>query len=341
MRIIPRPLVWTPYATGLIVIVLLASLLGVVLMQRVIRLFPGGGILFISETPFKHEIHLMDVNSGDRQRLTSFVGDAVSVIASPNGQRIALLAQVGNYYSWYIMEVNGAHRRLIQDEIRGDTELVWSPDSEQVAYFSGGNRISIADINGDNQRIVARGQLGDWSPVGRQLVFAQLHDGLNWEIYVLDVGTDSPQRLTDHDAADIQPVWSPDGQRIAFASDRDGDWQLYIMDAEGGDQRRVTFDERSNFEPMWSPDGQHIVYVSSNRGNSDVYVIPADGDQPRPLTTHEGRDHSPVWSPDGHLIAFVSDRDGNNEIYVMNTDGSDQRRLTWNDGDDIMPTWLP
>jgi Tol biopolymer transport system component len=67
------------------------------------------------------------------------------------------------------------------------------------------------------------------------------------------------RRLTDDPGSDIEPAWSPDGTRIAFASNRDGDWDIYVMDADGGNVRRLTGTRghrdalRGDYDPAWSP----------------------------------------------------------------------------------------
>ena len=149
------------------------------------------------------------------------------------------------------------------------------------------------------------------------------------------------RRLTDHDYTDRYPSWSPDGQRIAFDSNRDGNFEVYVMDADGGNPRRLTDHEAYDGSPSWSPDGRRIAFHSLRDGNFEVYVMDADGGNPRRLTDHEAYDGSPSWSPDGRRIAFHSLRDGNFEVYVMDADGGNPRRLTDHDAIDGSPSWSP
>ena len=72
-----------------------------------------------------------------------------------------------------------------------------------------------------------------------------------------------PRRLTDNDARDISPTWSPDGTRIAFASERDDNWEIYLMDADGGNQTRLTNNDAVDWMPAWSPDGTRIAFSST------------------------------------------------------------------------------
>jgi TolB protein len=124
------------------------------------------------------------------------------------------------------------------------------------------------------------------------------------------------------------PAWSPDGSRIAFVSNRDGDVEIYVMKADGSDQIRLTDSPDFDGDPAWSPDGERIAFTSLRDGNGEIYVMNADGTNPVRLTNNEAHDWGPAWSPDGSRIAFVSERDGDAEVYVMNADGTEQTNLT-------------
>jgi TolB protein len=98
-------------------------------------------------------------------------------------------------------------------------------------------------------------------------------------------------RLTNNPAEDFQPSFSPDGNRIAFVSDRDGDREIYVMNADGLNQTRLTDSLSFNFEPSFSPDGSKIAFES----NREIYVMNADGSNPINLTNNPAFDQSPSW----------------------------------------------
>lgn len=143
------------------------------------------------------------------------------------------------------------------------------------------------------------------------------------------------------------PVWSPDGERIAFLSNRGGSHDLWIMDPDGSNLFRVI--EVSSTtplwapEPVWSPDGQQIAFSSDRSGNYDVWVVSKDDAHSLNLTAdNELPDWSPAWSPDGKRIAFVSARTGNPNIWIADTDGSRLGNLTHRiDGMHFSPQWSP
>jgi TolB protein len=136
------------------------------------------------------------------------------------------------------------------------------------------------------------------------------------------------------------PSWSPEGARIVFYSERDGNSEIYVMRANGDDRRRLTDHPASDGYPSFSSDGKRIAFDSDRDGNFEIYVIAADGTNTRRLTNHPSRDVAASFSPDGSQIAFMSDRTGSFQIWLMNADGSEPRQLT-DFGTNWFPQWSP
>ena len=223
----------------------------------------------------------------------------------------------------YVMEVDGNNQRRLTNNPNLDTHPSWSPDGKRIAFSS--DRDGHFDMPG----------------------------GLpNYEIYVMDADGGNQRNLTNDPDNDSSPSWSPDGERIAFSSDRDGNYEIYLMEVDGNNQQRLTDNDFYDTHPSWSPDGKRIAFSSWRDGHfigefglsSEIYVMDADGKNTRRLTNNRKSDLSPSWSPDGKQIAFKSDRKGdevNYEIYVMDADGGNLQRLTNNRVDDWSPSWSP
>src|ERR1044071_679511 len=122
-------------------------------------------------------------------------------------------------------------------------------------------------------------------------------------------------RLTNNNALDDGPTWSPDGSRIAFWSNRDGKADIYLMNTDGSNVKRLTDNLSDDFGPKWSPDGSQIAFASNrdhaNFYNFDIYVMNADGSNVRKIVDDPEYDAEPRWSPDGKKILFVTGRNGN------------------------------
>lgn len=159
-----------------------------------------------------------------------------------------------------------------------------------------------------------------------------------WDIFRLGSALDNNVSL-GRGSSNIQPSASPDGEWVAFTSNRDqpGNWEVWISSADGSVQQRVTFNSADDVNPVWGP-GALIAFESNRNDSWDLYLFDVStGGEPVRLTDHPANDINPFWFPDGEHIAFQSDRDGNWEIYQLNINTGDLTRLTEEDTDDQNP----
>ena len=162
--------------------------------------------------------------------------------------------------------------------------------------------------------------------------------------------------LTESDYASLMPVWSPDGQKIAFASTRTYDvqqqggrqqvesgFEIWVMNADGSDPQRITGNpEDQAIYPHWSPDGKLLTYMEIGDQARILLQEPASNTSSSMLTADvPGRHWTPVWSPDGKTIIFMNQDDSNEEntsagIWVIDVETREAVQINAtasNDGD--------
>ncbi|WP_460940886.1 amidohydrolase family protein [Spirosoma humi] len=178
------------------------------------------------------------------------------------------------------------------------------------------------------------------SPDGKQIAFAALGD-----LWLLTRGTKIPERLTQGATMELEPTWSPDGTKLAYVSDRNGNMDVWIRDLKTGQDRNLVDMAADLHYPTWSPDGSKIAFYQSDPrnawGHSTLYVADvtytADITAPKTRKIHESIfvPSQPSWSPDGKTIAVSAlhpyssrYREGVSEVLLISFDGKNDRYVT-------------
>jgi Tol biopolymer transport system component len=161
------------------------------------------------------------------------------------------------------------------------------------------------------------------------------------DIWVYDVARGLRTRFTSDPAVEQNSVWSPDGSRVIFNSNRKGHLDLYHKDSSGASAEEVLLEDGFDKYPAaWSPDGQSMLYVSATGpagAGRDLFVLPLSGEpstgrKPVPFLRSEFTENYAQFSPDGRWVAYSSNESGREEVYVAPFPGPGGRRLVSTNG---------
>ncbi len=271
---------------------------------------------------------------------------------SPDGESIYYgLERGGGVYAEIhaIQPRSGVERRVATQGILPQV----SPDGRRLLYrlpISNTQwELYLVDVDGsDNRQILlleASTGYTSWSPDSKHIAFVDARDAKTADLYRYDLDSGAIIRLTTSPGNDITPVWSPDGTKIAFGSDREGTYLIYVTGADGsGETQLSTFTSRCYRTPhfddpeAWLPDGSGVAYT---RACDDYRVVQIAGLDGRLLADWTGLKHQsqwPEWSPDGSEIVYQMIRNNTYIIRAMAADGSHDRQLA---SDAWAPRWSP
>jgi Tol biopolymer transport system component len=137
--------------------------------------------------------------------------------------------------------------------------------------------------------------------------------------------------------------WSPDGERMVFASKRTGEAKMYIMPSEGGDPVLVKCGLSGDHHTGWSPDSRYLVFDSYGPAGPPprLWLIPTAGGTPRPLVPEIAPVFQPAMSPDGEWVAFAALRSGNSDIWKAKLNGDSLTQITSGGATNHHPQWFP
>lgn len=307
----------------------------------------GERIAFDASWSGPRRIWLADARGRNAQQLTTDDSEATSHVRprwSPDGAKIVFQNIEGTKADVRIADVKTRSIKWITDDYVMDLHPVWSFDGGTIffsSYRTGGINVwSIpVDIDGTPAGPLHQITAGaghdvdlDIPRTPDRLVFAILKQ--NAELWRLPVDVETgeaigaPEQVVAGARESTRGAWSPNGDRIAFGSDRGGEMNLWLLTPRDGKTRRLTTGAGGDFQPNWSPDAQSLVFFSGRANAIDIWRYDFDGETITRLTRGEGININPFFSPDGKRIAFLSDRDGRMEVFVMNANGSGVRQLT-------------
>lgn len=324
----------------------------------------GDQIAFLRSGHSGSAIYLLDVNTRHETELTQGKGSAQSPFWSPDGRKIAFRRWVNDGLRICVMDADGSHEKGLTRPPGIPVSFAWAPGGKALVYVlnpGAGQNWKICSVE------VATGRTTDLcdsfrivtavacDPSGTRIAFTGARSMESADpLYIMNRDGTGVRQLTTGNGICYQPVWSPDGGRIAFPRDyldKEGDClgqAICVLDIGSGQQKWVTDpvgrhgpSDSGIGVPRWSPKGSRLLFNNNGR----VCVMNADGTAQRLLSAGPTRDNTlPRWSPGGSRIAFVVASKGAKRyqhIWVMNVDGKDRKELTDGPVVDWSPAWRP
>jgi Tol biopolymer transport system component len=299
-------------------------------------------------------ISLLSIETFERRRLTAPPEEQQADVLpafSPDGRWVAFARESPKTPpNVYVVPVAGGEPRRVslgdvwtRGELRG---LTWTPDGgsivaswSPVAWASNAASLWRVPASGGVPEQVAVGGNNAIHPSisrrGDRLAFVETH--IDTDICEIGISGSpprggSPRKVISSSLSDGEAQLSPDGSKIAFASDRSGSLEIWICDRDGANVRQLTRFGGHTEAPRWSPDGRRIAFDSNTDGETDIYVLEVAGGLPRRMTTEASDDVRPSWSGDGGWIYFGSNRTGGRQVWKVPADGGPAIQVTSNGG---------
>jgi len=281
-----------------------------------------------AEEPFA--IFTLSVENGERHRLTKPPSDSVGdtgPLFSPDGRWLAFRrTSSSGVNDIYILSSSGGEPRRLTHDNRFTAGHAWTSKGREIVFSS--NRSGPRSLwrvpasGGSAQSVAALGEGAYYLAIsrdGRRLAYSKFTSDSNvWRMELPSPGAPAhaPQKFLYSTRNETSAQYSPDGNKVAFRSDRSGNDEIWICDGSGANAYALTsFGGALTGSPRWSEDGQYLAFDSRPGGNADIYVISATGGSPRRITTEPSEEAVPSWSKDGNWIYFASNRTGTWQVW--------------------------
>lgn len=278
---------------------------------------PTGTIAFTSDRDGIEEIYTMNGDGSEQVNISNNKKSADSEPWwSPDGSQLAFQSFRAGPANIFVMNGDGSEVQQLTEHEAVEGGVRWSPDGSRIAFYSFRRQkdglMWVMSIDDSDPQPVLQGQEpgpemvcgggfpGGWFPDGQRILFRG-SEGETGALQICSVKPDGSDIKVIHSESGVMsyfPTLSPDGRKIAFTSDRDGNLEIYVMNSDGSGLRRLTDDPSNDEYPTWSPDGQWIAFHSDRDGDIDIYIMRPNGSDLRQLTNNNDSDTQPSWSPE-------------------------------------------
>ena len=304
----------------------------------------GTKIAFVRRGTAVNGIYTMDVNGANQVRVIADIPTSTgtendnpawqSILQTPNTFSISgRITRGGASLNGVIMNLSGTTNATATTDAIGNYQFsnlqsggnyTVSPSSSNH-FFTPANRI-FNNLNFNQTADFTAAEVCTTTNCAKNGKIAFVR---NSDIFTINADGTNQRNITNNAARNSSPNWSPDGVKIVFSTDRDGNNEIYRLNAEDDiNPTRLTTNTASDTSPYYSPDSSTIVFVSSRDGNSEIYKMNANGSNQVRLTTNTLNDFAPAFSPDGQKIIYVvSAPMSGMKLFTMNADGSNQQAV--------------
>ena len=268
------------------------------------------------------------------QNITQLTSEGINGEAyfSRDMKKILFQSIRGNhpYYQIYTMDIDGSHQILLSGNKGKTTCSYFRPDGKKIIYAS-----------------TMHNPTSGTTPPPKEEKKYQWDFDPDMEIYEADPDGANLKRLTQSEGYDAEGVYSNDGTKIVFTSQRDGDLEIYTMNADGTETRRLTHSEGYDGGAFFSPDDNQIVFRAFRDPEkpriAQIYIMDTGGKEERQITQAEAVNWAPYFHPSGKYILFASNPESprNFDLYVIRPDGTGLKRITNDEGFDGLPYFSP
>jgi len=258
---------------------------------------------------------------------------------SPDGQWLAYHGRVGDKSGLIVARPDGSSAKFLSPTQGTNSPLpstgksvTWFPDGKRIAFVNAVPGPETEEATGD-PIVITRYLYKPDADEGE----SHFNDNRRLHIFVVEVASGQVRQLTTGNHYEHSIEWSPNGEEIAFVSNREPNedqffnYDLFTLKVADGTIRRLTATENAEYRPRWSPDGKTILYQATKRGLTDlettmedthVWLIDADGGNRRELGSMiDNRQGPPAWAPDGSAVYFTVQERGHVRLYRLPVSG--------------------
>jgi TolB protein len=234
----------------------------------------GKQLVTITVIAGKGQIFIMNVNGSGLKQITHDEVDYDDPIFSPDGNWILVTGVSDAHERIYLMHPDGTGVEPLTPEEIHAIHGTWSPDNEQVIFCADDDlkppqkneaRVFSIDLKTRRMTTLITGGINTYpsfSPDMKHIVWRKIVGDMNSEVFVANADGSNPRNITNSPAFDGWPAWSPNGKKIAFASNRGANYQVYLMDPSGENVQLVANTDGRATSPRWAFDGKTIYFTN-------------------------------------------------------------------------------